>query len=452
MTTGQLEATTSSRESARWKGGRTLLIIFLVLASAEFVVRGPVRFVRARSFNDFISPYIQTRAWMKGMDPYSPRNLVALWPADAEKAVFLTRDLADGSLVMKRGIPTAYPPTSFVLLSTVAWLPWRVAYPVWLAISLLAYAATVFSLASIIGLRWLEWRTYLFLALALALAPFHTGLAAGSIVIVAVGACALAVWAAARQGSARAGILLGVAVALKPQIGLPFLVYYLLRGRWRILAPAVVVIAILAGAAIFYLASNHTPWVDCYRYDNKVLFASGSLGDFTERNPIRFGLINLQVLTYLFLSDRGMANVLALVIAGAMGVMWLMLLRRGGGRNELLDLSALTVLSLLPVYHRLYDASLLIFPLAWSLTAWSSRLGPLAKGILLLTLIFLVPGGSALEQLQHTNFNVALQHSWWWMRFVMTHQVWALLFLSVILLEAMRASAAETQNPPRERG
>ncbi len=438
-----------SRENRRRKLGWALVLVLLFLASAEFVLRGPIRFARASNFNDFISPYIQTRAWIKGVDPYSPRNLVALWPPDAERPLFLKRDLADGSLVLKRGIPTAYPPTCFVLLVPIVWLPWHVAHHVWLGISLMAFGLTVLSLVSLIDFHWQEKRTYLFLALALALAPFHTGLAAGSIVIVAVGFCALGVLRADQQWDVTTGVLFGVAIGLKPQIGLPFLVYYLLRRRWRVVATTVTVLAILAVIAAFHLAMSHTPWLDNYRYDNRVLFAHGSLGDFTESNPLRFSLVNLQVLLYTFVPDRTGANVAALVVAGALGAFWLyLLLRRADSKNELLALGALIVLSLLPVYHRLYDASLLIFPLAWSLAAWSGSRKELAKGTLLLILVFLVPGGSALEQLQHTTYLIGLQHSWWWAHIVMPHQVWALLFLSVLLLQAMRTSAAEARVEP----
>jgi Glycosyltransferase family 87 len=437
-----------SRENGRRKLGWAVVLVLLLLASAEFVLRGPIRFARANDFNDFMSPYVQTRAWMKGMDPYSPQNLVALWPPDAERFFFLQRDLADGSLVAKRGIPTAYPPTCFVLLLPIAWLPWHVAHHLWLAISLMAFGLTVLSLLSLKDYQWQEKRTYLFLALALALAPFHTGLAAGSIVIVAVGFCALAVLMADRQWSVMAGVLFAVALGLKPQIGIPFLAYYLVRRRWRVVTTTATVLAILAAIAVFHLAMSPTPWLDNYRYDNRILFAHGSLGDFTKSNPLRFSLVNLQVLLYTFLPDRGGANVAALVVAGILGAFWLyLLLRRADSKSELLALGALVVISLLPVYHRLYDASLLIFPLAWSLAAWSEPRKRLAKGTLLLILVFLVPGGSALEQLQHTNHLVALQHSWWWAHIVMPHQVWALLFLSVLLLQAMRTSAAEARMP-----
>ena len=114
--------------------------------------------------------------------------------------------------------------------------------------------------------------------------------------------------------------------------------------------------------------------------------------------------------------------------------------------NELLQLSTLGVLSLLPVYHRFYDAFLLIFPLAWGVTAISGQVKKLAKTTLLLLLVFLVPGGSALEQLQQTTRLGRLQHSWWWVQFVMPHQIWVLLLLSLVLLLAMRLTGGD-QSP-----
>jgi hypothetical protein len=419
-------------------GWNAVLGILILLAGAEFFWRGPVRFAENSSFNDFISPYIQSRAWMQGLDPYSPENLVRLWPSGAQRFDFLVMDLADGSLVRKRGIPTAYPPTALVLITPVAVLPWRIAHLVWLAIGLLAYAVTVASVRSLAHLPWRARRTYVFLALALALAPFHTGLAAGSIVIVAVAASVAGMWAAEHQRNALAGVLLALAVGLKPQIGLPFVFYCLLRRRWRVTAIVAVGIATLSALAVLRLAMSGTPWIQNYLYDNRVLFSYGSLGDFTEKDPIRLGLINLQVVTDTILRNRVLANVLALAIAGTMGVMWLFLLnRRGRQTDHLLPLGAITVLSLLPVYHRLYDASLLILPLSWSFTALAGPLRRLAKTTLLLIMVFLVPGGSALEQLQYTGRFAALRH-WWWYAIVMPHQVWALFLLGLVLLLAMR--------------
>ena len=70
---------------------KTFLALLVLLASSEFVVRGPLRFLRAADFNDFISPYIQSRALIQGMDPYSPEVLVRLWPVGGRASATISR-------------------------------------------------------------------------------------------------------------------------------------------------------------------------------------------------------------------------------------------------------------------------------------------------------------------------------------------------------------------------
>jgi len=429
-------------QERQWRfGWSAALAVVVLLAGTAFVWRGPVRLANRVSINDFLFPYIQSRAWMAGSDPYSPQSLVQLWPRGIERPDFISRDFADGSLVRKQGIPTAYPPTALVLIAPVAFLPWRMALLFWLAIGLFAYVVTVMSARSLARLPWGARRTYVFLAFALTLAPFHTALGAGSIVIVSVAASVAAMSAAQRQHNALAGILLVLAIGLKPQIGLPFLLYCLLRRRWRALAIAAAGVALLFATAVFRLALCQTPWIHNYLYDNRVLFSYGSLGDFTEKDPLRFGLINLQVVTYAILGDRGLANLVALALAATLGLVWLFLFRRRGPQfDDLLALSALAVLSLMPVYHRLYDASLLILPLSWSLAALAGPARGFAKATLLLLAVFLVPGGSALDRLQSSGHFAALQHRWWWNTIVMPHQVWTIFLLAIALLLAMRVT------------
>ncbi|MGB9236220.1 MAG: glycosyltransferase family 87 protein [Terriglobales bacterium] len=436
--------TPNNRTRILWNA---LLAIVLILAGAEFVVRGPVRFVRAASFNDFISPYIQTRAWMHGDDPYRPQNLVRLWPPEAERYDFLSRDLADGSLVLKRGIPTAYPLTAFVLIAPVAALPWHIAQPLWLVITVLSFLVTAASVLSLAKFPPGTYRTLTFLVTALALAPFHTALAAGSIVTVAVAASSAATWAASRRHEILAALLLAIAVCLKPQIGLPFCFFYLVRRRWRMAPVAAGAVLLVFILGVSRSAASGTPWVENYLSDNRILFAPGSLGDFTEGNPIRFGLINFQVAAYALLHNREAANLTAIALAVAAALVWLFFQRRNHS-TDLLCLSALAVLSLLPIYHRFYDASLLIFPLAWSLAALNGPLRAMARSVFFIIIfVFLVPGGTALQQLQQTGHFADVRSYWWWNTLVLPHESWGILILALLLLGAMQIEAGSIETP-----
>jgi hypothetical protein len=232
-----------------------------------------------------------------------------------------------------------------------------------------------------------------------------------------------------------AGILFGIAICLKPQIGLPFLAYYLLRRSWRLSATAVGVVAAAGVLAIARLAISSTPWLENYRTDNKVLLATGILSDFTERNPIRFGLINLQVLVYAILHNATAANLVAFGVSAILFGIWVVLLLRNEPvlNDVLLAMGTLSVLSLLPVYHRLYDAFLLIIPICWSLREFSRN--KLARAAFLVMLPLLFPGGTILEQLQFQNrIPSSIAHSWYWTAIVKPHQIWFLLILSLVLL------------------
>jgi len=417
---------------------KTLLMLLVLLAASEFVVRGPVRFFRAADFNDFISPYIQSRALIQGQDPYSPEVLLRLWPVTGpHRPEFLAKDLADGSLIAKRGIPTAYPLTCLLLLTPLGALPWPIAHLVWLAVTACLTLGVIWALLSFLTEEVGDWRAYLFVAFALALAPLHTGFAAGSVVISTVAVCGIAVVRERHGSETNAAILFGIAVCLKPQIGLPFLAYYLLRRRWRLCGIVSGVVLTAALLAMGRLAISGTPWLQNYRTDNKVLLVSGILADFTERNPLRFSLINLQVLWYAIGHRAGLANALALGLSALLFVIWGALLLRSRRQSDdaLLAISTLAVLSLLPVYHRLYDAFLLIFPLCWSLREFSGAQKKAARGAVLLMLPFLVPGGSALEELQRGGrISDAIAASWFWNSAVMPHEIWCLLLLGLLLL------------------
>ena len=419
------------------KVSKSLLILLVLLAGSEFVVRGPVRFLRAADFNDFLSPYIQSRALVKGMDPYSPQVLVQLWPGGtAHQPSFVAHDLDEGSLVTTRGIPTAYPLSCLLLLAPVAVLPWPLAHVAWAIVNVgLALLLIWTFLAS--GFQKTDWRAYAFVAFALALAPLQTGLATGSIAIATIALCGIAL-TRDPQSTISAGVLFGLAICLKPQIGLPFLAYYLLRWHWRVCGIATAVVATAFIVAMTRLAMSGTPWLQNYRTDNRILLSTGILGDFTERNPIRFGLINLQVLFYAIFPHANAANVVAVAISAALFGIWLWLVLRSDSHDALLPLSTLLVLSLFPIYHRLYDAWILIFPLCWSLKEFAAVDRKYARAAFILLLPFLVPGGSALEQLQaNRQIPEAISQSWYWTAIMMPHQIWFLLLLSVLLLGRM---------------
>ncbi len=416
-----------------------MLCLALVLAAgAVFVVRGPLRAVRSSTqFNDFLSPYIQADAWTRGLDPYSPQTLLKLWPAQAAHLQFVPREVADGSIIAKRGIPTAYPITSLVLIAPLSWLPWNLAYGIWFAINLALFGIMLSVVVELAGFSYRDIRGGLLIALVLALAPFHTGFVTGNVALAAVELGVVAVWTARQRHDIATAVLLAVSAGLKPQIGLCFLLYYLVCRRWRIFAGATALLALFAAVGLLRLEGSHTPWLGNYLNDNHVLLESGILANFTPVNPMRFGLLNLQVILYSMVDSVSEANRLAELIGVVFLGAWLLIVLRRRIRQdelELLDLSAIAVMSLLPVYHRFYDAVLLVLPLCWVVASYRKARFPAILALLLMV-PFLIPGGTILQTMQiNGRIPSTLSERWWWDTIVMPHEIWALFFLSLLLL------------------
>ena len=132
-----------------------------------------------------------------------------------------------------------------------------IAFPTWDAGRMVGLAintgASVYLAA---GLLWLlDWRRItpraLFLvAFLLALAPMRGAIAIGQTGIISVALIVAAVLLERSRREVLAGVALGLAVAVKVQIGLPFLIYYLWRRRWPLTSSAAVVLAGLTAISV----------------------------------------------------------------------------------------------------------------------------------------------------------------------------------------------------------
>ncbi len=407
---------------------RVILWILIILAAAEFVIRGPARYLsEVSNWNDLSQNYTASKLWLKGLSPADPRNFVALWKQEGHSRL----DLDD--------IRTHLSPPlgGLVVLAPVAALPWKWAKITWLAILLASFAATVCSLMATCCFRWSELRTLAFVAACLALAPFQTGIASGNTSILVIALCAVAIWAARKNRDFAAGILFGMACAVKPQIGAFVVLYYLVRRRWKLFANAVACTAALNLVAMLYLQLRGASWFQDYLHNARGFVTSNHIDDFTTDNPSRFALINLQVPFFSITGHSSSANFLAFATVVLLVSIWTYWLVK---RNptELLSLAAVSVIALMPVYHRLYDATLLTIPLCWCI---ASAMGPakaIARASLLLMTPFLLPGAAYLQQLAvHGRVSDSIADSWWWNSLLMPHETWALLGLSLVLLFGM---------------
>ena len=433
-----METATQRPKRADPASGRlsVILSILLLLAAIEFVARGPVRFFGGSAqWNDLSQNYTASKLWLKGQNPSDPKNFVALWKQQVGSRL-------DTSDIRTHSAP---PPGTLVILAPIAAFPWPMAKILWLILLVISFAATVWSLLQVAGIKDDSLRALAFITGTLALAPFHTGIASGNESILVIGLCATAILAASSQRDVIAGLLFGLACSLKPHLGSFLVLYYLLHRRWRLFVTALAFTAALALAAILWMDTCGVSWEQDYFHNIKVLATDNQIDDFTSVNQARFMLINLQVPFYSFTHRARSANVLAWSSGALLVGMWVYLITRDPQcRSELLALGTIAVIGLTPVYHRFYDASLLAIPLCWCISrplAQSKAVAPIA---LLLLAPFVAPGTALLEQLAlRGHLPVTWAQSWWWDRIAMPHETWTLLFLCLVLLYGMKLDVSD---------
>ena len=425
MEISSVQAQTSRAVSRR---SQIILWTLLVLAGAEFTMRGPARFLQSTDWNDLAQYYTSSRLWLRGQDFTNGDKFTAMW-----------RDQTGISISPKTvRVHFAPPPGALLLFAPLGLLSWRGALLVWLAVLLVSFAVTVWALIGTSGMAIHEPRTTAFLAGCLALAPFHTGIATGNQTILVVGLCSLGIWAAGAECDLLAGVLFGIACSLKPHIGAFLVLYYLVQRRWRLLLTAVAFTAALTLVAIAWMQFAGVDWFAGYASNIRLAAAKNTIDDFTNANPIRFMLINLQVLVYSFTHSARSANLVAFSLGGMMILAWtILVIRNKDIESRLLALSAISVIGLLPLYHRFYDAAVLAIPLCWCLNR-PDHLKRIAHAALLLMVPFLIPGTAVLQQAaRQKHVPEAWTHTWLWNDLLMPHQTWLLVLLCLVLLYGM---------------
>src|SRR5207248_4801909 len=188
----------ASAGESRTNHSSVVIFVLVALATLEFGVRGPWRALHSvGEYNDFISPYLQTRMWLAGQDPYDLRVLARAWPYQ--------RQSLEHSLV-SRGIPSPYPISGFPLLAPFAAFSWESANVLWVLAECLFFGLFLASLWSVANsTREVVQKKY-FILCALVLAPFQTGLAVENMTIAAIALATAAVACELRKRNMLAGI------------------------------------------------------------------------------------------------------------------------------------------------------------------------------------------------------------------------------------------------------
>lgn len=411
------------------------LWVVLALAVGVLLVRGTWRGMQEDHSRDFALIYSCVLGWVEGFNPYDASQLDDVWRE------------AGGS---ERYLPTArsrvdnlYPPSTFALLSPLTLLSWSQTHIAWALMNTAMVGVIVWSLLRIAGMRFGSVGGIVLCAAACASAPITTSIAHGQTPLPVVACVVLAHALRIGGWSVIPGVLLGMAAAIKPQIGFVFLAYELFRMRWVIGGTGLAVTGGLAAIGVLRLQIAGVDWLPTLRANLAGFRAPGAVSDPALTGPARSHMTNLHVPLHALIENRTLVAGLVFAIVGAIALVFLVIwLRRREDRRELLTLSMASSLLLLVVYHRSYDAAVLLIPAAWAFdslrrcSTWRERWPALVT--LACAAVFIVPGGAALALLEaRGTIPQSLVHTTFYSLFADGHQAIALVVMSGALMVAL---------------
>jgi hypothetical protein len=273
-----------------------------------------------------------------------------------------------------------YPTSSLVVLLPFEGLGWPTAAYLFNALAGLATAAALVLL--IWSLRIRPWDPAAIPMLAsLACIPMVSAIefANPALLVAAMIAIACVLLLQSRLRSV-AWILLGLALALKPQLAIGAVAILLWRRNTRTAAAkscALAILLLLAGVAAYRLRLGSFHFLASLRYALWLSSMPGGSSDFANKES--FDFLNIQTaLATIPAISRMVVNALAWLITVGLAVAALLIgrARCAVNRRPWTLIALATAISVLPIYHRGYDRviALLLVPAAMEIAASNKRL------------------------------------------------------------------------------
>lgn len=334
--------------------------------------------------NDFSDPYCASLLWRKGQNPY-----------DSSLATKTNQAMAHVSI---RIVPV-YPPTAYVLISPFTFLHWRAANLLWSILGLVGVGSLAYTIPGIAGLTFAGNRAWFVAACVFCAVPLQTSLHVANSSAIAIAVCVLGVYLAGSRKELFSGLLLAIGMCLKPQLGIWFFIFYVIRRRWRMVLPATIFAGAVTLIAFSIMPVTPSTFLHDYRSNLHYWFDPGRMNDFSAANPFSFQLVNTQVLVGQVFHDNAAATLVAWTLFAVSAMTWGWRMLRCSVEDDLLALSSVLALGMIPLYHRSYDAAIVLLSLAWSVS--SNARGMLARlAPLVLYLVLEIPVSWSMDEVR----------------------------------------------------
>jgi hypothetical protein len=352
---------------------RTDGFYFFFLGGAIFVLLGvAVETGSSLAMVDFKGLYLTARCLLRNQDPYQDRNVLPIYHEEgAERPT-------DTLKIRRIETQCVYLPTAFLVTAPFAALSFAPAHILWMALTA----------ASMIFAAYLAW--LLAAEYDPVIAGFFVGgvlggsellLISGNAAGLVISLCVVAVCCFVKERYQPAGVVcLAVALMLKPQdAGLVWL-YFLLAGgtyRKRALQTLAATVA-LSLPPVIWVQHLSPDWL--HEFGANLAMASAR-GGYNDPGPDSTGAHGLGMITDLqavfsqLRDDPRFYNLASYAVSGALVLVWAFrtMRTRASLPKDWLALASIAALSLLPVYHRQYDAKLLLLAAPACAMLWQER-------------------------------------------------------------------------------
>jgi Glycosyltransferase family 87 len=366
--------------------------LMLMLGSLVFILLGAALENAAPApFVDFRVLYYPARCLIQHCDPYKESEMLRIYQAD------VANHPSDTDKVRLTVTRYVYQPTAFSFTLPFAMLPWGPAHILWMTL-------TVGSLIFASVLMWnlgandapLVSGVLIGFLLANSELLVITGNAAG----IAISLCAVAVWCFLRERFVPVGILcFAISLAVKPHdTGLVWLYFLLAGGVFRKRALQTLMVTVALGVpAVLWVWRVAPHWMQELHSNIMAYSVRGSLIDPGPASTGSHGLglqLDLQAVISVFRDDPRIYNPVSYLVFAPLLIVWaiITLRSRSTPARTWLALAAIAALSMLPLYHRLYDSKLLLLTVPACAMLWAEG-GLIGRFALLLnTAAFVLTG------------------------------------------------------------
>lgn len=349
--------------------------LLILLSSAISIAAGVLLDHRSPGTTaNYRAIYYGARTVFQGADPYLPADFQRVY--DIESGQYPSDPVQ--KQLFKRALSICVNlPSALFLVAPLAALAWGPSHIVWLAL-----IAVSFTLAGLLAYdlgRDYASRLSLILVCFI-LANSEVLFAVGNTAGLAVSLCVIAIWCFMRDRATWAGILcLSASLLLKPHdSGLLWAYLIVLGGTMRKRAVWSLILCIaIAIPSILWIARVAPTWNGELKAN---LAATSQRGDISDPGPAsssRKGsadvIIDLQTVFSLFRDDPSFYNPAAILVCALPFAMVLFagIRVQAHSAHSWHAIAAIAALTMLPSYHRPYDARLLLLAIPASAMLWA---------------------------------------------------------------------------------